>query len=142
MKVFNQHSASGTRFCKINQRQNELDIHNINAYRDTDRNMLVLLMESNIPSNLDANPFVNGNNLLLEAVKVIELNKPYKTHLLNEEERSSFEEGLISIGFTEFNLKKGYKYSIISWQLMQNGLIKINLHYHPVKERNNKQYIN
>ncbi len=129
-------------YCQVVKSQNELDINRVNSFNNRKNNTLVFLMESGISDDMETNATIRGNNLVLEALRVIDLGKPVRMHLLEDESITENDIALTKIGFSEFILRRGFRYQIQSCEVLKPGLIKVNLTYSPKKTNNKNQLLN
>ena len=111
--------------------RNPLGIGNPNFIWDRNRNQLIILVQTSQMIGREINALLNGSRLILEAPMVTSYDKPLRTHLLGRENMNEFEESLMEIGFSEIKLKNGYKYSLISCQVIDPNLIKVILGFRP-----------
>ena len=129
------HNPFDLKFCQIIKSRNDLEISRIDYLKDTQRNQLVIFLESDLLFEHELNAFMQGNNLIIEAPRSLEYEKPCKTHLIDKESLSDTEKGGLEIGFTEVHLKPGCSYGILSYKMIQPGLVKVILSF---KQHRNK----
>ena len=110
---------------QISKSSNSLGIGNTNFIWDRKKHQLVLIIETSQMVSSDINAILKGNRLILEAPLISSYNKPFRTHLIDKENCDEIEEGLTIIGFTEVRMKSGYKYQLISCQVIDSRLIKV-----------------
>ena len=103
---------------------------------DQTRCHLILIMESDQKFNQEVKVFLKENRLILEAPLVSSFEKPCRTHLIDRETMEEIEMGIVDIDVAETNLNPGYKYSMISFQVIDSGLLKVTLGYHSSKRNN------
>jgi len=92
---------------------------------------LILIMETSQLVSRDINAILKGNRLILEAPLISSYNKPFRTHLIDKVNSNEIDDGLMLIGFTEVTLKSGYRYQLISCQVIDSRLIKVTLGFRP-----------
>jgi hypothetical protein len=117
---------------KFSETENPLGIGKINYLWDLDRSQLVLIMESDQIFNKELNLMIKGSSLMIEAPIIATYNKPLKMRLYDWEIQDDFETGALDIGFSEVQLKPGYHYSLISYQVLDPYLLKVILAYNSI----------
>ncbi len=110
---------------QLSRSGNSLGIGNLTFIWDQKRKQLVLIMDTDQMISREIKTLLKGNRLILEAPLLSNYNKPFRTHLLGQETRDEFEEGLTVIGFSEVKLKYGYHYHLISCQVIEPNMIKV-----------------
>jgi hypothetical protein len=88
-------------------------------------------MESNLLYDREVNALLQGNNLIIEAPRSLEYEKPFRTHLVDKESLSDYEKEILEIGFSEVCLNPGFRYAILSCRMINPGLLKVILSIHP-----------
>jgi len=130
-----------SKFCHVIKSRNNLAIDRIDYIKDSQRDRLVIFLESEYLIDREVNAIIQDNNLIIEAPRSLDFDKPFKTHLMDKETLSETDRGLLDIGFSEVQLNRGYKYSVISCQMINPRLLKVILNFHPVR-KNQKNFIN
>ena len=125
------HNPLDLNFCHVIKSHNDLEIGRIDYLKDTQRDQLVIFMESNLLYDREVNALLQGNNLIIEAPRSLEYEKPFKTHLVDKESLSDYEKGVLEIGFSEVRLNPGFRYAILSCRMINPGLLKVILSIHP-----------
>ncbi len=128
------HNPFDSKFCHVIKSRNDLEISRIDYLKDTKRNQLAIFLESNLLFDREVNALLQGNNLIIEAPRSLEYEKPFKTHLIDKESLSDYEKGILAIGFSEVQLSRGFRYTILSCQMITPGLLKVILSFHPVRK--------
>jgi hypothetical protein len=116
--------------------RNELQIKRIEYLNGKFKDQWILLLESDVPMDQDVNAFIKEDTLIIEAPHSLEFEKPFRTHLFESDSLSESERGGLEIMFSELKLNQGFKYEIVSFQVINSRLIKIILSFQPVKEYN------
>lgn len=122
---------------QISKSSNPLGIVNTNFIWDREKHQLILIMEASQLVSRDINAILKGNRLILEAPLISSYSKPFRTHLIDKENSDEIEDGFMLIGFTEVTLKSGYKYQLISYQVIDSRLIKVILGFRLWGRHNN-----
>ncbi|KPL16204.1 MAG: hypothetical protein AMS26_05470 [Bacteroides sp. SM23_62] len=131
-------SHNDAEFCQVIKSRNDLQINRIDSIKDTQRGRLVIYLESDLLSGHEVNAFMQGMNLVIEAPRLLEYEKPLRTRLIGDETLSDYEKGGDEIGFSEVQLNQGFSYSILSCQMITPGLLKIILNFKQHKKNLNK----
>ncbi len=126
-----------SKFCHVIKSRNELEISRIDYLKDTQRGQLAIFLESNLFYDREVFALMQGNILVIEAPRSLEYEKPFKMHLIDKESLSDYEKGVLSIGFSEVHLNRSFKYTILSCQMINPGLLKVILSFHPVRNNSN-----
>ncbi len=105
--------------------RNSLGILHTESYWDKNREQIVYIIKTNQMVSSEIDVLLKGNVMTLEAPLVSSYDKPFRTHRQGKEHRNEVEEGLTVIGFSEFKLKPGYQYTILSSQVINPNLIKV-----------------
>ena len=105
--------------------RNHLGIDRLTFIRDKHRQLLIILAESDSFISRDVYVFLKGNILVVEAPLFIDLQRPYRTHLIEKENLDDFNIESSEVGFTEIKLFKKYDYNIMSYHMIKPGLLKI-----------------
>jgi hypothetical protein len=129
------------KFCHVIKSHNDLEISRIDYLKDTQRGQLVIFLESNLICDREVNALLQGNNLIIEAPRSLEYEKPFKTHLIDKESLSDAEKGVLAIGFSEVQLNPGFRYTILSCRMINPGLLKVTLGFRPAR-KNSSNTIN
>jgi hypothetical protein len=135
------HNPLDLNFCQVIKSRNDLKISRIDYLKDTQRGQLVIFLESNLLHDREVNALLQGNNLIIEAPRSLEYEKPFKTHLMDKESLSDYDKGILAIGFSEVHLNPGFRYTILSCRMINPGLLKVTLGFHPVR-KNSSNTIN
>jgi len=122
-------------FCHLLKIRNELKISRIENIKDYPRNQLVMLLECDLQLTSEVKAFLQGENLIIEALRSTEFRKPLRTHLIKKETLSNYEKGGLEVGFSEIQLNQRFRYTILSCQRIKGNLIKVILSF----QRKNKQ---
>jgi hypothetical protein len=125
------HNPLDLNFCHVIKSHNDLEIGRIDYLKDTQRGQLVIFMESNLLYDREVNALLQGNNLIIEAPRSLEYEKPFRTHLVDKESLSDYEKEILEIGFSEVCLNPGFRYAILSCRMINPGLLKVILSIHP-----------
>ncbi len=128
-------SHNDSKCCQVIQTRNDLQIDRIDSFKDIQRRRLVIYLESNLLSECEVNAFMQGKNLVIEAPRRLEYDKPFRTHLIGGETLSDFGKGEDEIVFSEVQLYDGFSYSLLSYQMITPGLLKITLGFQQHKNR-------
>jgi hypothetical protein len=105
--------------------RNNLGINKLTFIRDKFRHSLIILAESDRMMSRDVYVFLKEDILVIEAPLMIDLEKPYRTHLIEKENLDEFDKGASRIEFTEIRLYKKYFYNIMSFNMIKPGMLKI-----------------
>ena len=108
-----------------------LDIVQTESLWDKHRKQIVYIIKTNQMVIGEIDVRLEGNIMTLEASQVSSYDKPLRTHNVGKENRNEIEEGLSGISFSEFNLKPGYQYALISSQLINPNLVRVVLGFKP-----------
>ena len=122
-----------SKFCHIIKTRNDLQIERIEFFSDKRRDLLVLLLESNLPLELEVKAFIQGKNLIIEAPRTLAYNKPFRTHLIEKETLSDYAKGGYKISFSEVQLNQNFSYNILSCMAVNTRLLKVVLSFRPIK---------
>ena len=135
------HGQFDSKFCHVIKSRNELEISRIDYLKDTQRGQLVIFLESTLLFEQEVNALVHENNLIIEALRSSEFGKPFRTHLVDNQLLSGQEKGVLTIGFSEVQLKRGFRYTVLSCQMINPGLLKVILSFHQLR-KNSERTIN
>lgn len=124
-------------FRHVTKSRNDLNIGRVEYIRNYQREQLVILIECNLRLNTEVNAFIQEDKLIIESFHSTEYNKPFKSHLIKKEILADFEKGEAEVKFSEVQLNLGYKYSMLSCQMIKDSLVKVILSF----QRINKQDI-
>ena len=130
-----------SKFCHIIKSRNDLKISRIDFLKDIQRGRLVIFLESDYLINQEVNALMQGNNLIIEAPRFLDYEKPFKTHLIDKEILSDYEKEVLKIGFSEVQLNRDFRYTILTCQMINPGLLKVILSFH-IQNKNLKHTIN
>jgi hypothetical protein len=122
--------------CQLIRSRNKLDINRIDYLKDTERCRLIIFLEIGLSQVKEVNAFLKEKTLIIEAPLIPDYAKPFRTHLMAQEILSYEEDGVPEIGFSEVQLDKGYNYELCSFHMINPGLLKVILSYHPTKNKN------
>lgn len=111
--------------------RNSLGIVQTESLWDKYRKQIVYIIKTNQIVTGEIDVSLEGDIMTLEASKVSSYDKPFRTHNVGQENRSEIEDGLTGISFSEFNLKPGYQYTLISSRLINPKLIRVVLGFKP-----------
>ncbi len=109
----------------ILRNRNHLGINRLSFIRDKFKDQLMILAESEQMISKEVYVFLKGNILVIEAPLKVDLEKPYRTHLIGGRSLDDFNREESSINFTEVRLSKKYHYNIKSFDLIKPGLLRI-----------------
>jgi hypothetical protein len=87
--------------CQLVKSRNQLGIDRIDYIKDTEKNRLVIFLESNLQLAQEVNAFMKEKTLIIEATLLQDYEKPFKTHLIGQEDLSGYESEGLEIGFSE-----------------------------------------
>ncbi len=124
-------------FRRVKKSRNDLNIDRVEYIRDYQREQLVILIECDLRLNTEVNAFIQEDKLIIESFHSTEYSKPFKTHLMKKETLADYEKGEAEVEFSEVQLNLGFKYSMLSCQMIKDSLIKVILSF----QRINKQDI-
>lgn len=111
--------------------RNSLGIIQTSSLWDKYRKQIIYIIKTNQEVTKEIDVVVEDHLMTLEVPLVSSYDKPFRTHKMGKENRNEVEDGLTIVGFSEFKLKPGYQYSLISGQVMGPNLIKIILGFSP-----------
>ena len=111
--------------------RNSLGIVQTESLWDKYRKQIVYIIKTNQMVTGEIDVRLEGNIMTLEASQVSSYDKPFRTHNVGKENQNEIEEGLSGISFSEFNLKPGYRYALISSQLINPNLVRVVLRFKP-----------
>ncbi len=135
------HIPFDSKFCHVIKSRNELEISRIDYLKDTQRGQLVIFLESTLLFEQEVNALVQGNNLIIEALRSLEFGKPFRTHLVDNQLLPDQEKGVLTIGFSEVQLMQGFRYTVLSCQMINPGLLKVILSFYQLR-KNSERTIN
>jgi len=118
--------------------RNDLNIGRVEYIRNYQREQLVILIECDLRLNTEVNAFIQEDKLIIESFHSREYSKPFKTHLIKKETLGDFEKGEAEVEFSEVHLNHGFKYSMLSCQMIKDGLIKVILSFQRINKRDIK----
>ena len=124
-------------FRHVKKSRNDLNIGRVEYIRNYQREQLVILIECDLRLNTEVNAFIQEDKLIIESFHSTEYNKPFKSHLIKKEILADFEKGEAEVKFSEVQLNLGFKYSMLSCQMIKDSLVKVILSF----QRINKQDI-
>ncbi len=111
--------------------RDSLGIVHTDSLWDNNRKQIVYIIKTGQMVTREIEVSLKGNMMILEAPLVASYDKPFRTHKVGKELRNEVEEGLTVIGFSEFKLKPGYHYTVMSSQVINPNLIKVILGFRP-----------
>ena len=133
------HRSSDSKFCHVIKSRNDLEISRTDYLMDMKKNQLVIFLESDLLFDLEAvNVLIQGNNLIVEAPRSMEYEQPFRVHLIDREYLLQQEKGILEIGFSEVRLKPGFSYSVLSFKMINPGLLKVILSFHQIRKNSDK----
>ncbi len=109
----------------ILRNRNHLGINRLCFIRDKLKDQLMILAESEQVISKEVYVFLKGNILVIEAPLKVDLERPYRTHLIGKKSLDEFNREDASINFTEVRLSKKYYYNIKSYDIIKSGLLRI-----------------
>ena len=115
---------------KLTKTDNQLGIEKIDSIKDNHGRHLILLLSGHHMDWVDVYAFLKGNKLILEApLPFYYENLPLNANHVGGGilEKYAYEDP--NIGFSEIILKPGFHYSLLSYDVLNPGLIKIVLRY-------------
>jgi hypothetical protein len=126
------------KYCQVIKSRNDLQINRIDSFKDTEKGRLVIFLESDLLSGHEVNAFLQGLNLIIEAPRPMEYEKPFRMHLIEADALSDYEKGGNEVGFSEVHLNHGFSYSLFSYRMITPGLLKIILNFKQHKNKSKK----
>jgi len=124
------------KICHVVKSRNDLDITRIDYIKDAKKSQLVIFLESDLLQDLEAvDTLIQENNLIIEAPRSMEYEKPIRAHLIDIESLLRQEKGIVGIGFSEVKLKPGFRYTVLSCQMINPGLLKVILSFHQIRKK-------
>jgi hypothetical protein len=110
---------------------NSLGIMYTESYWDKNRKQIDYIIKTSqmVTREIDVN--LKDDMITLESPMVSSYEKPSRSEELGKKMGSDVEEGLTVTGFSEFRLKPGYQYTLLSSQVINPNLIKVVLGYKP-----------
>ena len=127
-------SLFDSKICQVIKSRNDLEIERIDYLKDTQKGQLVIFLESDLLFESEINALMQGNYLIIEAPRSLNYEKPFKTHHIDKENLIDQEKGGLDIGFSEVQLNHGFRYTILSYKMINPGLLKVVLSFHPQKK--------
>ena len=121
-------------FRHVKKSRNDLNIGRVEYIRDYQREQLVMLIECDLRFNTEVNAFIQEGKLIIESFHSTEYIKPFKTHLIKKETLADYEKGEAEVEFSEVHLNNGFKYSMLSCQMIKDGLIKVILSFQRISK--------
>jgi len=115
--------------------RNNLNIGRVEYIRNYQREQLVILIECDLRLNTEVNAFIQEDKLIIESFHSTEYSKPFKTHLIQKETLADFEKGEAEVEFSEVHLNHDFKYSMLSCQMIKDGLIKVILSFQRINKK-------
>jgi hypothetical protein len=110
---------------------NSLGIMHTESYWDKNRKQIVYIIKTSqmVAKKIDVN--LKDDMVTLEAPLVSSFDKVSRTEKVGKKMGSDEEEGLTVTGFSEFRLKPGYQYTLLSSQVINPNLIRVVLGFKP-----------
>ena len=108
----------------INHTHNNLGIKNIERIFNKPSSRLILMINTREKLDDEVNAFIRKDKLILESVIEMELNRPYRMHHTGRDLHDD-EMDISIIGFSEIDLKPGYRYQVQSCKLVNPNLVKV-----------------
>jgi hypothetical protein len=109
----------------ILRNRNHLGINRLTFIRDKFKDQLMILAESEQMISKEVYVFLKENILVIEAPLKVDLERPYRTHLIGKKNLDEFNREDPDINFTEVRLSKKYYYNIKSFEIIKPGLLRI-----------------
>jgi hypothetical protein len=109
----------------ILRNRNHLGINRLTFIRDKFKDQLMIMAESEQLIRREVYVFLKENILVIEAPLKVDLERPFRTHLIGKENLDEFDGGNSSINFTEVKLSKKYNYNIKTFEIIKPGLLRI-----------------
>ena len=125
-------------FRHVKKSRNDLNIGRVEYIRDYQREQLVILIECDLRFNTEVNAFIQEDKLIIESFHSTEYIKPFKTHLIKKETLADYEKGEAGVEFSEVQLNLGFKYSMLSCQMIKDGLINVILSFQRIYKKDLK----
>ena len=120
---------------KLKKAENQLGIEKIDALKDHLNRHLILLASGNQMDCSDVYAFVKGSRLILEAtMPLYHGDLPFRTHLLGEEIFDDYTVDEPNIGFSEIILNPEFHYQVLSYAVLNPGLVKVVLNYRNINK--------
>lgn len=135
------HGHLDAEFCHVIKSRNDLKIKRTDYIQDTQRNRLILYLESDLLSGQEVNAFIQGMNLVIEAPRLLEYERPLRRHLIEYATLSDYDKEIYQVGFSELQLEKGFSYVLVSSRMISPGLLKIVLSYKRIKDNSDNTLI-
>lgn len=133
-RKMNHNMIPGLQVCNILKEQNDLEISKIEYIMKRQKNLMILLAESDLLMNEnELYAFVREHTLVLEATMHVNVEKPFRSHLIEQKNLEEFDNEITEIRFTEIKLDKKYRYNVISLNMIKPGLLKIVMSCKPAK---------
>ena len=130
-----QRNIIDSKFCRLIKSRNDLQINRIGYVKNLQRGRIVISLESDFILNPEVNAFIHGNTLVIESLRTLDIEKPFKTHFIDNELRSNYDKDIFNIGFSEVQLNRDFRYSVLSYQKINPGQLKVVLSFHPLKRK-------
>ncbi len=125
-RKMNHKMIPGLQVCNILKEQNDLGISKVEYIMKRQKNLMILLAESELLTNEnELYAFVRDHTLVIEATLHVDVEKPVRTHLIERKKLEEFDNEIAEIRFTEIKLDKKYRYNVISLNMIKPGLLKI-----------------
>jgi hypothetical protein len=133
-RKMNHKIIPGLQICNILKEQNDLGISKIEYIVKRQKNLMILLAESDLLVNEnELYAFVRDHTLVIEATLHVDVEMPFRTHLIEQKNLEEFDNEIAEIRFTEIKLDKKYRYNVISLNMIKPGLLKIVMSCKPAK---------
>ena len=105
--------------------RNSFELDKVDFRRYSNRNLMVVLAQSDLLLSNETYVFLRKNYLVIETPMTTQLEHPFRMHLIEQDIRNEFERGITDIFFSEIKLNRKYQYNIISFGLVRPGLLKV-----------------
>jgi hypothetical protein len=109
----------------ILRNRNHLGITRLTFIRDKFRDQLMIMAESEQMISKEVYVFLKKNILVIEDPLKVDLERPYRTHLIGKKNLDEFISEAPGINFTEVRLSKKYYYNIKSYDIIKPGVLRI-----------------
>ena len=138
IKPYHYRNKFDSHFRNVKKSRNDFNIGRVEYIRDYQREQLAVLIECDLRFKTQVNAFIQEGKLIIESFHSMEYIKPFKTHLIRKETLADFEKGEAEVEFSEVHLNHGFKYSMLSCQMIKDGLIKVILSSQRINKRDIK----
>ena len=111
--------------CSVIRGRNKLAIERIHHIVDRNRDLLILMIESQHILNNEIHVFLKDHILVIKTPLKLEIEKPVRSHLVEKESLNEFEKDVKEIIFSEIRLNHKYSYGMITYSMVRPGLLKV-----------------